>query len=108
VSWLLLAGAIGTEIAGTMFLRASDGLRRRRWIAPVGVAYVAAFTCLGFALAAGMPVGLAYGVWSAVGVALTAVLGRVLFRDPLTWVMGLGIVLVAGGVLLIDLGATRS
>jgi small multidrug resistance pump len=105
VSWLFLAGAIATEIAGTMAMRFSEGFRRRVWLAPVGVAYLASFVCLGLALGEGMPVGLAYGVWSAVGVAVTAVLGRLLFKDPLTWVMGLGIVLVAAGVLLIDLGA---
>jgi small multidrug resistance pump len=38
-------------------------------------------------------------------VALTAVAGRVLFRDPLTPVMTLGIAAIAAGVLLIELGA---
>jgi small multidrug resistance pump len=105
VTWAFLAFAIATEITGTMMMRVSEGFRRRRWILPVALAYAASFVFLGLTLAHGMPVGLAYGVWSAVGVAVTAVLGRLLFRDPLTWLMGLGIVLVAAGVLLIDLGA---
>jgi small multidrug resistance pump len=52
-----------------------------------------------------MPVGVAYGIWAACGVALTALLAAVVFGDPLTWTMGLGVVLVIGGVLLVELGS---
>jgi small multidrug resistance pump len=52
-----------------------------------------------------MAVGVAYGVWAATGVALTAIAGRVLFRDPLTPMMLGGIGAIAAGVLLIELGA---
>ena len=41
------------------------------------------------------------------GVALTAILSRVLFQEPLTRVMSLGIALILGGVLLIELGAAH-
>jgi len=103
--WVLLAGAILSEVGGTLALRASEGFRRKAWIAPVVAAYVLSFVLLYFCLEEGMPVGVAYGIWSAVGVALTAVLGRILFDEPFTWLMGLGIVAIAGGVLLIELGA---
>jgi len=39
-------------------------------------------------------------------VALVAILGKVIFDDPLTPLMGLGIVLILGGVLLVELGNT--
>ena len=52
-----------------------------------------------------MPVGVAYGIWSASGVALTAVLAALVFRDPLTVRIGLGIAAVIGGVLLVELGS---
>ncbi|WP_434970530.1 DMT family transporter [Microbacterium sp. bgisy207] len=103
--WLYLVGAIVFEVTGTMSLRASEGFRRRVWIAPVLVSYVLAFTLLFLCLAEGMPVGVAYGIWSATGVALTAVLAKILFDEPFTWLMGLGVVAIAGGVLLIELGA---
>jgi small multidrug resistance pump len=44
-------------------------------------------------------------VWTAVGVALTAVLSKLIWDEPLTWVMGAGIVLIIGGVMLLELGA---
>jgi small multidrug resistance pump len=101
--WLVLAGAIGVEVLGTLGLRASDGFRKKAWIAPVVIAYVASFYLLWLTLRLGMPVGIAYGVWTACGVALVAVSARVLFRDPLTTKMMIGIGLVMAGVLTIEL-----
>ncbi|MFK4760101.1 MULTISPECIES: DMT family transporter [unclassified Microbacterium] len=106
MTWLLLAGAIVTEVAATMSLRASEGLRKKRWIAPVAVFYISAFSLLTIALAQGMPVGIAYGIWAASGVALTAVGARVFFKERLTWRMIAGIVLIAVGVFVIELGAS--
>lgn len=105
MTWLLLVGAILTEVAATLSLRASEGLRKKRWIAPVAASYVTAFSLLTFALANGMPVGIAYGIWAASGVALTAIGARVFFEERLTWRMVVGIVLIAIGVFIIELGA---
>jgi small multidrug resistance pump len=54
-------------------------------------------------LSLGMPVGIAYGVWTACGVALVAVIARFLFAEPLTWVMVAGIGLIVAGVLTIEM-----
>ncbi|KQO81961.1 cation transporter [Frigoribacterium sp. Leaf263] len=103
MAWVLLSIAIVCEVAATISLKlATDG--RRRWYVAVGIGYVVAFSLLGAALSLGLPIGVAYGVWAATGVALTAVLGRVLFGDPLTWLMGAGIVCIIAGVFLIELG----
>jgi small multidrug resistance pump len=102
--WLALAGAIGVEVFGTLGLRASDGLRRKAWIGPVVVAYLTSFYLLWLTLRFGMPIGIAYGVWTACGVALVALFARYLFRDPLTTKMMIGIALIAAGVLTIELG----
>jgi small multidrug resistance pump len=100
---VLLSIAIVCEVAATISLKlATDG--RRRWYVVVAIGYVVAFSLLGAALSLGLPIGVAYGVWAATGVALTAVLGRVLFGDPLTWLMGAGIVCIIAGVFLIELG----
>ncbi|WP_291036539.1 SMR family transporter [Herbiconiux sp.] len=101
--WALLAGAILFEVAGTLSLRmATHG--KAIWYLPVGVCCLVAFTLLALTLASGVPLAAAYGTWTAVGVALTAVAGRILFKESLTWLMGLGIALIVGGVLLIELG----
>ncbi|WP_217158806.1 DMT family transporter [[Mycobacterium] fortunisiensis] len=101
--WLALTGAIVVEVFATLALRASDGLRRKVWLGPVVAGYVASFYLLWLALSCGVPVGIAYGIWTACGVALVAVLARFLFREPLTPVMMLGIALIASGVFTIEL-----
>ena len=59
---------------------------------------------LAAALEEGLGIGVAYGIWTALGVALTAVLSRLLFDEPLTRTMMLGMGLVVAGVALLELG----
>ena len=101
--WWALAGAILIEVVATLSLRASDGFRKKAWIAPVTLGYLASFYLLWLSLSLGMPVGIAYGIWTACGVALVAVIARYLFSEPLTWVMVLGIGLIVAGVLTIEM-----
>lgn len=106
MSWALLVAAILSEVAGTLALKvASTG--RPRWYAAVTVGYIAAFILLTFALHDGLPLGVAYGIWAAAGVALTAALSKPLFGDPLTPMMMGGIGLIILGVLAIELGAVH-
>ncbi|MDY7087032.1 MAG: multidrug efflux SMR transporter [Actinomycetota bacterium] len=103
--WLFLALAITLEISATMALRVSGGLRNKKWLAPILAGYALSFTMLSFSLQAGMPLGIAYGIWSAIGIAGTAVIAKAAFNDPLTKTMSAGIVLVITGVLLVELGS---
>jgi small multidrug resistance pump len=59
-------------------------------------------------LRTGMPVGVAYGIWGACGTAATAVLAAVIYEDPFTWPIVLGIGLIIGGVLLVEFGSQRA
>jgi len=104
--WLALVGAIVVEVCATLSMRASDGFRKRAWIAPVVLAYLISFALLWLTLRLGMPVGIAYGVWTACGVALVAVADRVLFKERLTPLMMAGIALIMCGVLTIDLSGS--
>ena len=88
--------AILFEVSATLCLRMAAGGSRLWWLA-IGLGYVLAFSMLSLTLAEGTPLGVAYGVWAAAGVALTAILSRVLFKEPLTRVMSLGIALIIGG-----------
>jgi small multidrug resistance pump len=103
--WWALTGAILIEVVATLSLRASDGFRKKAWLLPVIAGYLASFYLLWVSLSAGMPVGIAYGVWTACGVALVAILARFLFSEPLTWMMAAGIALIVAGVLTIEMAA---
>lgn len=105
--WFFLGLAILTEVAATMSLRASEGLKKKVWLVPIASGYVGAFTFLSLALAAGMPLGVGYGIWVACGVALTAVGSRMLFKEPLTPAMACGILLISAGVLVVEAGAAQ-
>jgi small multidrug resistance pump len=101
--WLYLSAAIVIEVGSTLSLRvASAG--RHRWYVAVVLGYVTSFVLLSLALHEGMGIGVAYGVWTAAGVALTALASRALFDEPLTRVMLAGIALIAAGVVLLELG----
>jgi small multidrug resistance pump len=102
--WLFLLAAIVTELAGTLALRTA-AVGRRWFIVAVVLAYATSFTLLGLTLRTGLGLGLVYGIWCAAGVALAAILSRFLFKEALTALMGAGILLIAGGVLLIHVGA---
>ena len=104
MGWIFLIGAIVSEVGATLSLRASI-TGRRLWYIPVTGGYVIAFALLSLALREGIALGVAYGIWAAAGVALTAVLSRFIFKEPFTLIMAGGIALIVGGVLLVELGA---
>jgi small multidrug resistance pump len=106
MQWLFLMGAILFEVSATLALRvAATG--QRAYYAVVAAGYLVAFTFLALALHEGLGIGVAYGIWAASGVALTAVASKIFFDEPLTPVMIGGIALIIGGVLLVELGASH-
>ena len=104
--WLVLAAAIGSEVAATLSLKAA--LDHPAWYALVVAGYLAAFVFLAVCLRLGMKIGVVYGIWGAGGVTLTAVLSTWIFGEPLTALMGLGIALIIAGVLTVELGSQRA
>ena len=101
--WGLLIAAIAVEVAATLSLRASQD--HAAWLAVVVAGYVGSFILLTLVLRAGLPVGVAYGIWGASGTAATAVLAAAIFRDPFTWPIAAGIGLIIAGVLLVEFGS---
>ena len=104
--WMLLAGAIATEVTASLSLKAA--LDHPVFYVVVVVGYLAAFVLLSFVLREGLALGVAYGIWGALGVALTAIMSFVVFGEPLTVVMGIGLVLIILGVLVVELGSQRA
>lgn len=106
MTWIFLIGAIVAEVTATLSLKkAAAG--HHRWYAIVTIGYLAAFALLTGALSEGLGLGVAYGIWAAAGIAATAVLSHILFKEPFTALMGTGIGFVIAGVLLVELGAAH-
>lgn len=103
--WWFLVGAIVSEVTATVSLKLSDGFSRLVPSVLVVIGYGTAFVLLAMVLKRGMGLGQAYGIWAAAGVALVAVVGAVFLDEGLSGVQIVGLVLVAGGVLALELGA---
>jgi small multidrug resistance pump len=99
--WLLLSAAIVAEVAGTSFLKASEGFTRLGPSVIVVVGYAAAFYFLSLTLKV-IPVGVAYAIWSGVGVALIAVIGWIFFGQRLDAPAILGMGMIIGGVVVLN------
>jgi small multidrug resistance pump len=101
--WAFLGGAIAAEVAGTLAMRASQD--HPAWLILVAVGYFTAFFMLTRVLRAGMPVGVAYGIWGAMGTALIAGIAAMIFGDPFTAPIVGGIAMIIAGVLMVEFGA---
>ncbi|HVK22833.1 MAG TPA: SMR family transporter [Actinokineospora sp.] len=101
---ILLAIAIVGEVAATVSLKLSAGFSKLVPSVVVVVGYGIAFTALARLLKVGFPVGVAYAIWSAIGVAAVAAIGALFLDEPFTWTTALGIALIISGVLVLELG----
>ncbi|MBN9480665.1 MAG: multidrug efflux SMR transporter [Bordetella sp.] len=100
-TWLALLGAIGFEVAGTTLLQQSQQFTRPWPTAGLAVCYGVAFYLLTLALKQ-MPVGLAYAIWSGLGVVLISVIALVAFKQKLDVPALIGLALIIGGVVVIN------
>jgi len=109
MGYLYLAIAIVTEVIGTVFLKFTSGDKAVWWAyIVVAAGYGAAFWMLSLALAAKVPLGIAYAIWAGVGVVLVAIVSWLAFKESLTLLQILGMGLVIGGVALLELGARHA
>ncbi len=107
MGYLYLAIAIVAEVIGTSALKASEGFTRPLPSLLVVAGYGIAFWFLSLVLRT-IPVGIAYAIWSGVGVALIALIGWVAYRQTLDAGAIAGIVLIVAGVLVIQLFSRSS
>ncbi len=101
-AWLYLLVAIVAEVIATSALKASAGFSRPGPSVLVVGGYGIAFYFLSLTLRT-IPVGVAYAIWSGVGVVLISVVGLLLFGQRLDLPALLGIALIVAGVLVINL-----
>lgn len=106
-AWPPLLIAIVLEVTATLSLRAAEGFTHPLWLVPVVIGYTGSLWLLSIVLDRGMPVGVAYGIWAAIGVVLTAAMGTVLFDELLGPVQIVGIGAIVLGVLLVELGSHK-
>lgn len=98
MSWTYLSIAIVAEIIATSALKSAEGFTRL-WPSLVTiVGYAIAFFCLSLSLRH-IPVGIAYAIWSGVGIVAISIIGFVLFKQSLDLAGFIGIGLIVAGLL---------
>ena len=98
-----LSFAIVSEVFGTTFMKMSDGFTHPVFGLATAACYVASFVLLTFALKH-LSLGMAYGIWGGVGTLLTTLVGIVVWDDPFSIVVGIGMIAVVAGIALLSKG----
>jgi small multidrug resistance pump len=101
-AYLFLGIAIVAEVIATSALKASEGFTRLGPSLLVVAGYGVAFYCLSLVMKT-IPIGIAYAIWSGVGVSLIALIGWLVYRQPLDLAAIVGISLIIGGVMVLQL-----
>jgi small multidrug resistance pump len=104
-AYLFLFVAIVAEVAATSFMKASNGFTRLWPSMACAVGYGVAFYFLSLTLTT-IPTGIAYAIWSGVGIVLISTVGWVVFGQALDGPAIGGIALIMSGVAVINLFST--
>jgi small multidrug resistance pump len=99
--YLILALAILAETIGTTALQASQQFTKPLPSLIVVIGYAAAFYLLSIVLKT-FPVGIAYALWSGLGIVFIAAIGFVAFGQRLDWPAVFGITLILTGIIVIN------
>ena len=99
---LILFFAVLSEVIATTSLKFSEGFTKLVPSIIVVVGYGLSFYLLSMTLKV-MPIGIAYALWSGIGITLTVLLGKIIWNESLDWARITGIILIITGILVINL-----
>lgn len=100
--WLLLSAAIVCETIATSALKSSEGFTKWLPSVLVVIGYGISFFLLAKILNL-IPVGIAYAIWSGIGIALITIIGWIFFKQKLDLAAVIGLLLIIAGVIVINL-----
>ena len=102
MQWLYLGIAIVAEVIATSMLKTTEGFTRLTPSLMVVAGYITAFYFLTLTLKT-IPVGIAYAVWSGVGIVLVALVAWLWHKQTLDPPAIIGMTLIVAGVLVMNL-----
>lgn len=100
-TFIILFFAILSEVIATSSLKFSEGFTKPIPSVIVAVGYGLSFYLLSIALKS-MPIGVAYAIWSGIGLILTVIAGMILWKETLDLAKVAGVVLILAGIVLIN------
>ncbi|ABL72123.1 MULTISPECIES: DMT family transporter [Paracoccus] len=105
LTYVTLFTAITLEVVGTTFLQRSEQFTRLVPTLLMGLCYAGSFYFLSLALRA-MPLGIAYAIWSGLGIVLVSLIGLFLFGQRLDFAAVIGLTMIVAGVVIVNLFST--
>lgn len=100
-NFTILFFAILSEVVATSALKFSEGFTKLVPSVVVVVGYGLSFYLLSLSLKV-FPIGIAYAIWSGVGLVLTVIAGMILWKETLDWARVTGIILILAGIIVIN------
>lgn len=101
--YVILGIAIVSEVFAEAMMKLSNGFEKKWPIIGIAAGYLVAFYLMAQTLEE-LPLGFVYAVWTGVGVALTAIVGAVFWREGFNVKKALGIAAIIAGVVILKLG----
>lgn len=106
MAWLYLALAIVSEVAGTTSMKLSEGFTRPAPTLGIILFYGLSIYLLTLSLKT-IDVSVSYAIWAGAGTALIALIGVLVFREPLTALKMVSLALIVSGVVGLNLGGAH-
>lgn len=97
MDWFILILAGFAEITWAVALKYADGFKNLMPSIVTVVGYIASLVLLSMALKK-LPLGTAYAVWTGIGIAGTSILGIWLFREQLSFMQWICVLMIIGGI----------
>lgn len=105
LTYATLGVAILLELVATSLLQRSAQFTRLWPTVGMAICYAASFYFLALALRV-MPLGIAYAIWSGLGIVLVSAIGLVAFGQRLDPAAMIGLGLIVTGVIVVNLFST--
>lgn len=107
MAYVYLAAAIIFEILGTVSMKYAEGFTKVVPSILVVVCSGICFVCLTVALKT-LPVSIVYAIWAGVGTAIMAVVGLLVFNEPLPLQKVMATSLIILGVVMLNFSGQQS
>lgn len=101
--YLMICASVVSEVFADTMMKVSDGFRRKLPIVGVVAGYACSFWMLSHVLML-LPLGPVYAAWTGLGIALTAVVGAILWNEGFNAKKVVGLIAIIVGVALLRLG----
>jgi len=99
--WVILGIAVLAETVATSAMKSSEGFTRLVPSVIVVIGYAIAFYFLSITLKE-IPVGIAYAIWSGIGIVLISLVGWIMFGQKLDTPALIGMALIISGVVVMN------